>query len=211
MLTLRRLLGFALAASAAWLLGVLQAQIGTPAAGAIGVLVLLVWTLLAWRHRAGRRFLLLPVGGLIAAAILVPMLMPASPRPLRPEADPHWQPFDERRVAQEVDAGRTVFVHITAGWCVTCQVNKRLVLDRGEVARRLFGDPSIVALQADWTRPDPRIAAYLAGFGRYGIPFDAVFGPAAPQGIVLGEVLTGRAVLDALSAASARLTYHRPS
>ncbi len=53
-------------------------------------------------------------------------------------------------------------------------------------------------MRADWTRPNPAIAAYLAGFGRYGIPFNAVYGPKAPAGIVLPEVLTKEAVREAI-------------
>jgi len=60
----------------------------------------------------------------------------------------------------------------------------------------------VVALQADWTQPDPAIAAYLRRFGRYGIPFDAVYGPAAPAGIALPELLTEAAVLEAFARAS---------
>jgi suppressor for copper-sensitivity B len=63
---------------------------------------------------------------------------------------------------------------------------------------RLRGD-GIVAMQADWTRPDDGIARYLASFGRYGIPFNAVYGPGAPQGLALPELLSRDAVLDALS------------
>ena len=45
-------------------------------------------------------------------------------------------------------------------------------------------------MRADWTRPERRISAYLARFGRYGIPFNAVYGPGAPAGIALSEILT---------------------
>jgi len=58
-----------------------------------------------------------------------------------------------------------------------------------------------VARRADWARPDDRIARYLASFGRYGIPFNAVYGPGAPQGILLPEVLTESRVLEALGRA----------
>ena len=57
-------------------------------------------------------------------------------------------------------------------------------------------------MRADWTLPDPVIAAYLARYGRYGIPFNAVYGPGAPDGIVLPELLSQSAVLDAFSRAS---------
>ncbi|NJR72240.1 MAG: hypothetical protein HC782_04170 [Gammaproteobacteria bacterium] len=59
-------------------------------------------------------------------------------------------------------------VDVTADWCITCQVNKTAVMTRGEVAARL-ADGSVSPLRADWTRPDPAIARYLASFGRYGI------------------------------------------
>jgi suppressor for copper-sensitivity B len=57
-------------------------------------------------------------------------------------------------------------------------------------------------MQADWTRPDDGIARFLAANNRYGIPFNAVYGPGAPNGIVLPELLTERAVLDALRKAA---------
>ena len=43
-----------------------------------------------------------------------------------------------------------------------------------------------------------QISDYLARNDRFGIPFNAVYGPGAPRGIVLSEVLTREAVLDAL-------------
>ena len=92
---------------------------------------------------------------------------------------------------------------VTADWCLTCKANKALVLDREPVASRLR-EPGIVAMQADWTRPDESISRYLESFGRYGIPFNAVYGPAAPDGIVLQELLSTEAVLEALTMAGSR-------
>ena len=65
------------------------------------------------------------------------------------------------------------------------------------VARRL-GASNVVAMRADWTLPDPAIAAYLAEFDRFGIPFNAVYGPALPRGMALPELLSEAAVLAAL-------------
>ena len=59
-------------------------------------------------------------------------------------------------------------------------------------------------MQGDWTRPDQTISDYLARYGRYGIPFNAVFGPGAPEGILLPELLTPGAVTDALDRAGAK-------
>jgi suppressor for copper-sensitivity B len=46
------------------------------------------------------------------------------------------------------------------------------------------------------------IAAYLRRFGRYGIPFNAVYGPGAPDGLALSEILSVDTVLAALREAA---------
>jgi suppressor for copper-sensitivity B len=58
-------------------------------------------------------------------------------------------------------------------------------------------------MRADWTRPDAAIAEYLRRFGRYGIPFNAVYGPGAPAGVALPEILSAERVEAALRQAAA--------
>jgi len=111
-----------------------------------------------------------------------------------------WKPFDEAAIPAYVADGKTVFVDVTADWCVTCQVNKAFILGRDSVMARLKAS-NVIAMQADWTRPNDDIAHYLASFGRYGIPFDAVYGPGAPNGVVLPELLSEDAVMDAFAKA----------
>ena len=96
--------------------------------------------------------------------------------------------------------GEVVFVDVTADWCLTCKANKALVLDR-EPVRSMLDSNDVVPMQADWTRPDPRINRYLKRHDRYAIPFNAVYGPGAPNGIVLSEILTADAVVRALDTA----------
>ena len=74
------------------------------------------------------------------------------------------------------------------------------MLNRGDV-RAAIEKGEVIAMRADWTRPDPAITRYLAGFGRYGIPFNVVYGPAAPSGLVLSELLSEDEVLAAFKAA----------
>jgi suppressor for copper-sensitivity B len=115
--------------------------------------------------------------------------------------DAHWVAFDEAAIATDVAQGKVVFVDVTADWCLTCQANKKLVVDRDPVAARLKQD-GVVAMKADWTKPDPKIADFLGRHGRYGIPFNIVYGPGAPAGIVLPELLTADAVTGALDQAA---------
>lgn len=114
-----------------------------------------------------------------------------------------WAPFDQGAIRAAVAQGKVVFVDVTADWCITCKVNKAAVVERGAVAARLAAG-GVVPMRADWTKPDDGIARYLASFDRYGIPFNAVYGPGAPDGIALSELLTEAEVLAALDKAAAR-------
>jgi suppressor for copper-sensitivity B len=67
--------------------------------------------------------------------------------------------------------------------------------------RRRIDAGEVLALRADWTRPSAAISDYLASFGRYGIPFNVVYGPGAPAGIALPELLRSEDVLAALDKA----------
>ena len=132
------------------------------------------------------------------AVVLAGSLHPSSPAPATHAVA--WVPFDQARLADEVAQGHVVLVDVTAEWCITCKVNKLTVIERGEVAQAL-SQPGVVAMQADWTQPDETIARYLEQFSRFGIPFDAVYGPAAPQGTALPELPSAQEVLSALRAA----------
>ncbi len=92
---------------------------------------------------------------------------------------------------------------VTAEWCITCKANKSLVLSDSSIVERLK-EKNVIAMQADWTLPDDRIAAYLARYERYGIPFNAVYGPGAPRGVTLPEILSKSGVLAALEEAQTR-------
>jgi suppressor for copper-sensitivity B len=113
----------------------------------------------------------------------------------------HWQAFDAAAIPGLVASGKTVFVDVTADWCLTCKANKTLVIDRPPVSDGL-NQANVVAMVADWTRPDLKISSYLAKFGRYGIPLNVVYGPKAPDGVVLPELLTTDAVIAGLRKAT---------
>lgn len=193
MMHLRRVLGIALALTVLWLVWVLAAQIGVTGALAVGALMIMLAASLAIARRPAIR------RGAPALAVLAALLMPlASPAPPPASgADGIWHPFDQASIAGLVENGHVVFVDVTADWCLSCKVNERLVLDTSGVLARLRA-PGVVAMRADWTQPSETIAAYLHRFGRYGIPFNAVYGPGAPEGLPLSEFLTVEAVTDAL-------------
>jgi len=206
MVWLRRLLGLLLAATAVWLISVLAAQVGVLGASlTAGLLLGLGLVLWAGPNLAPRlRFATPALAGLLAlAAFALPAGVAAPPTgsAQQSETELAWRPLDAAAIAGLVAGGQVVFVDVTADWCITCQVNKKLVLTSAAVSGSL-ADPGVVRMRGDWTLPSEAISDYLAGFGRYGIPFNAVYGPAAPQGIALPEILTRDAVLTAIEQAA---------
>lgn len=109
-----------------------------------------------------------------------------------------WEPFSPALVAQYRAQGRAVFVDFTASWCLSCQVNERVILD-SEAVRQHLKDSGVALIRADWTNQDADITKALAALGRSGVPTYAIY-PADPaaQPQVLPEVLTKGIVIDAL-------------
>ena len=206
MVTFRRILALALLATGVWLLTVLAVQIGQTGVLAVAGLFVAGAVVLALLHRSGRGG-----AGLTGAAILAGVLAVAGvthapgggsgrPAGTQPDRTIAWEAFDRAEIDRMVAEGLVVFVDVTADWCITCKVNKQLVLETDPTAGLLSGG-GVTAMQADWTNPDPAISDYLASFGRYGIPFNAVYGPAAPEGIALPELLSAAAVKEAIDRA----------
>lgn len=198
MIVVKKAMALPLVATAAWLVAILSRQSGPASAGLVAVILLAVAALLAWPWTRPRQRRAVPVAVALLALVAVggPDLIAAQGGSGARRFDDAlaWRGFDRNEIRSLVSQGKTVFVDVTADWCLTCQANKRIVLADPALAARLRN--TAVAMQADWTRPDPVIAAYLAAYGRYGIPFNVVYGPGAPGGVVLPELLSA-ATLDA--------------
>jgi thiol:disulfide interchange protein DsbD len=108
-----------------------------------------------------------------------------------------WQPYSDQTLSQARSQNKPVFIDFTAAWCLSCQVNERLVLRSEEVQREL-ADNNVLLIRADWTKYDPAITRELASLGRSGVPTYVIYpvGRTAPD--VLPELLTKEIVLNAL-------------
>jgi thiol:disulfide interchange protein DsbD len=109
-----------------------------------------------------------------------------------------WEAFTPQLVESYRAQGKPVLVDFTASWCLSCQVNEKVVLDRDDVQKRLH-DSGIALVRADWTRHDETIAQTLAALGRSGVPTYVLYsGVAGDPPKILPEVLTTGIVYDAL-------------
>ena len=152
----------------------------------------------------------LAAGVLIVAALALPL---SQSRQAAPEAIPTsqaiaspgkdgnlvWQPYSQQALDTARAAGHPVFIDFTAAWCLSCQVNERLVLRSDDVQHQLSAH-NVTLLKADWTRYDPAITQQLASLHRSGVPTYVLYpaGPAASAD-VLPEVLTKDIVLTAIA------------
>lgn len=200
----KTLFGLMMLASSVWLLSLLGNFIGT---SSVVLLSITLATTLLWQlgRKRGRQSAVLALSGLILVSgsglIASSLITDQWAKPL--PQDHAWQPLDIDSIHQAVNAGKTVFVDVTADWCITCKVNKVSVLLQDPVFSAL-ADDNIIRMRGDWTKPSPYVTQYLRANGRYGVPFNIVYGPSAPQGIALPELLTKESVTDALKQAQGK-------
>jgi thiol:disulfide interchange protein len=109
-----------------------------------------------------------------------------------------WEPFTPSIVDQYRAQGRPVFVDFTASWCLSCQVNERVILSRADVQEKLQSG-NFALIRADWTNADATITQALNALGRSTVPTYAVYSgsPQEPP-TVLPEVLTPGIVISAI-------------
>ncbi len=146
------------------------------------------WVLGKWPARWSSSIAAIILG---AIALAVPLYQPK-------DTTLTWQPYSQQTVDQARASGHPVFIDFTAAWCLSCQVNERVVLKSSDVQQQ-FRDNKVTLLRADWTQYDPEITKELASVGRSGVPTYVIY-PADPkaQADVLPELLTKDIVLSAL-------------
>ena len=202
----KQLLAFPLYATVIWLAWVLGAQRDNDAVLRLFVALLGIgFALWAWRivRGGGARPWGLAALAVLAGALVVgwPLFAndsePAKVADTSAPATGDWLPFTQARVEDLTAAGRPVFIDFTAAWCVTCQVNKRLVLNT-DVVREGFAKRHVALVRADWTRRDPAITRALSALGRSGVPVYVLHRPGKTP-LLLPEVLQQQNVLDALA------------
>ena len=109
-----------------------------------------------------------------------------------------WAPYSQKALNQARAAGHPVFIDFTAAWCLSCQVNERVVLRSAEVQHE-FAKNHVTLLKADWTQYDPEITKQLASIKRSGVPTYVIYpASASASADVLPELLTKPIVLAAI-------------
>ena len=113
----------------------------------------------------------------------------------------HWKTWnlkkDPHLIQDLISNNKTVFLDITADWCITCQYNKLNVLNDKDV-KEIIKKNNIVLLKLDWTKKDLNIKNFLISKNRYGIPFNEIYNNKFPKGILLPELLNKKQLINLL-------------
>lgn len=78
-----------------------------------------------------------------------------------------WSPWSEAKLSEL--KGEVVFMDFTAEWCLTCKVNKKLVLETSAF-EEMSAREGIKLLRADWTKRDDHITQFLRRHNIVGVP-----------------------------------------
>jgi len=204
--TLKQFFAFPLYATVVWLLWVLGQQAGIDAL-AIVLLAMIALALGAWLWARGVRSDRGTTRA-AAAAVMLGAVLAATMAAVRAEpptavavSAPGWEPYSAARVSELRQEGRPIFIDFTAAWCLSCQVNERVVL-RTDAVQRAFSNANVALLKADWTSRDSAITNVLAGFGRSGVPLYVLYPAGSGAATILPAVLTPGMVVSAVQKAA---------
>lgn len=197
MVTLKEFLAFPMFATVIWLLWVLSQQIETDSL-LILILIFLftgfwIWLSKKWKSEKNQQ------GSLLLGFVLSFLLVFNSPlnkiELQKESAVSNWQNFSPEKVKEDLKNNRSVFIDFTAAWCITCQVNKKAVLETEDI-QKIFLDNNVSIYKADWTHRDPVITKALADFGRNSLPLYVFYQSGSDQALILPELLTKSMILN---------------
>ncbi|PPR78977.1 MAG: Thiol:disulfide interchange protein DsbD [Alphaproteobacteria bacterium MarineAlpha2_Bin1] len=189
-LNLKKFLGFLLLLTAFWLLVVLINQIDLSVLIILLVIMFLIFLLFIKNDplQIISRNLYLKLIVLVAIPLITIPIILFSDK-VEPEKTNRLLDLQTDNINKYLSSGKLVFVDITAEWCITCKVNKFLVLDTNEV-RKVFENENVIYIEIDWTKRDSKILDFINSFDRSGIPLNIIYGKFTPKGITLPEILT---------------------
>ncbi|MBO4713075.1 MAG: thioredoxin family protein [Fibrobacter sp.] len=212
MVRLQKIMGVLLLASVAWLFWIVNEQAGLSGVGifAIIAVVSIACSVLLGKFAPPGTAFTREVAGIALAVIALfsiwfGIVAPEYERAASEKfnarlqeqmTEDGWFRYTPELIEEFAKAKRTVFIDVTADWCLTCKANEAAVLS-GESFRRAMDSLNVALVKADWTRETPEVNTLLQSMQKSGVPAYAIYpkGDATRQ-IVLPELLTAAGIVE---------------
>lgn len=212
MVTLQKVMGVLLLGTVAWLLWVVREQAGNYGVAIFAVIALLsiIFSFAIGKIAPPGVAFIREVAAVVGSVVLLAAFWFAFASPkYEAEVDAifeartaqlitedGWFRYTPELINNLAKSGHTVFIDVTADWCLTCKTNEAAILNR-EDFRRAMDSLKVARVKADWTRETPEVTALLRSMGKSGVPAYAIYpaGDASRQ-IVLPELLTTNAIVE---------------
>ena len=212
MVTLQKVMGVLLLGTVAWLLWVVHEQAGNYGVAIFAVIALLsiIFSFAIGKIAPPGVAFIREVAVVVGSVVLLAAFWFAFASPkYEAEVDAifearaaqlitedGWFRYTPELIDNLAKSGHTVFIDVTADWCLTCKTNEAAILNR-EDFRRAMDSLKVARVKADWTRETPEVTALLRSMGKSGVPAYAIYpaGDASRQ-IVLPELLTTNAIVE---------------
>jgi thiol:disulfide interchange protein DsbD len=165
--TLKYFLGTALALTIIWLLGVLNALLPSDHLFSSFLPLLVMIFLSIFIFQKTKKISFGSLISFVAALFFCLNLLSNNPQEQKNKAT--WEKWTEQKTLEYKDKNETAFIDFTAKWCLTCQVNKKLVLNTQDFYD-FAKEKNIQLLQADWTKKDEEITQWLSAKNIAGVP-----------------------------------------
>ncbi|MBP7709560.1 MAG: thioredoxin family protein [Rickettsiales bacterium] len=197
MLQIKQVLAGLLAATIMWLIYVLSQNLGALPAFLAGALAI---SILACVKIKSDLLKYVSIALIASCTFALPAGLKNHQAEKKEIYESFWLNFDEAEIYQHVAKGRVVVIDVTADWCLSCKFNKLRILQDDEVMTKLKSG-NIIAMRGDITKPNEEIMKYLHKNNRFAIPFNAVYGPNAPKGLLTSELLTKKELFELIEKA----------
>lgn len=194
--TFKQFLAFPLYLTAVWLLWVAGRQTSVDvAATVVAGLVLIAMAIWLWKLKqasgvTGSKTL---AALCIAMALAVPVMSVS-----KSQEPPLWQPYSEELLGELRQAGKPVFVNLTADWCITCLVNEKVAIGSDAFYQSL-AENNITYLKGDWTNNDAKITKLLNQYQRSGVPLYLMYPNGPGEAEILPQILLKSMITAAIN------------
>ncbi len=197
MLSLKKLLGLLMLTTWFWLLFVLSKSLDLIG---ISLVIAIFFGILLCLKIPERTFKSIAILALVLSSFSLSQKFSKKSEVIVEKSDELWREFSEEEIYKQVKEGNVVLVDVTADWCITCKFNKANVLQSEEITLMLKrGD--FIGFRGDITKPNPKIMEFLRKHNRFAIPFNAVYGPSAPEGLLTSELLNKKELIKLINQA----------